>query len=88
MSPLRRALELLAETLRRKATAGLELELHELEALFALLVVGAAVGLPLAPPAATLRLLPHLDRELEALVARTAMAGDGLAWLAGALDVG
>lgn len=86
MTSLRLVLGGLAELLRRRATSGLELELHELEAVFALLVVGGIAGLPAVPPAVTLRLLPHLSRELEALLARTALGDDALALLAGQLD--
>ena len=80
-------LEALAEALRHKATAASRAD-PRAEAVFALLVLGAAVGLPTAPPAASLRLLPLIERELEVLLARTAMGDDTLSWLAGRLDVG
>jgi hypothetical protein len=88
MTSLRSIVDVVAKVLRGQATSHLELELHELEALFALLVVGSVVGLPTAPPAVSLRLLPHIAREVEVLLTRSSLGDDALSLLAGHLDIG
>ena len=73
---------------RERATAVLELELKELENVFALLVFGGFVGLPSPPAPLAAELLPLLERELRVAASRADLAHDPLAALAGTLDAG
>ena len=73
---------------RERATAVLELELKELENVFALLVLGGFVGLPSPPAPLGAELLPLLERELRVAASRADLAHDPLAALAGTLDAG
>ena len=73
---------------RERATAVLELELKELENVFALLVFGGFVGLPSPPAPLAAELLPLLERDLRVAASRADLAHDPLAALAGTLDAG
>ncbi len=85
---VRRALYALRRLQRERATAVLELELKELENVFALLVFGGFVGLPSPPAPLAAELLPLLERELRVAASRADLAHDPLAALAGTLDAG
>lgn len=76
----------LADALKGKATGALEFELAELENVFGLLVCGSLVGLPLPPAALSLALLPHMEREVSAMLSRAGGLDDMLATLAGRLE--
>jgi hypothetical protein len=75
----------LLTVLRGEATGVLELELAEMESLFALLVVGSLVGLPFPPAPVGLSVLPHVEHEVGVLVSRTDGLDDMLATLLGRL---
>jgi hypothetical protein len=81
----RRPLDDLLAVLRGEATGALELELAELENVFALLVVGSLVGLPFPPAPVGLALLPHLEREVGVMLSRADGLDDMLATLLGRL---
>lgn len=55
---------------RARSTEHLEFELREEENVFALLTLGALAGLPSAPTGISLRLAPHLARELTVMLRR------------------
>jgi hypothetical protein len=76
----------LADVLRGRATDAIELELAELEGVFALLVVGSLSGLPLPPSSLGLRLLPHVEAEVVAMLSRAESLDDMMAVLAGRLS--
>jgi len=76
------------EFLRGEATGAIELEVGEMENLFALLVLGSLVGLPTPPAPVSLDLLPHVEREVLVMVSRAGGLDDMLATLAGRLDIG
>lgn len=92
MNPVLDSIEGAFRTVRRlqreRATAVLELELKELENVFALLVFGGFVGLPSPPAPLAAELLPLLERELRVAASRADVAHDPLAALAGTLDAG
>ena len=67
---LRRILDSLDAMQRGKATEAVEWELQELRQVFALLVMGEAVGLPSPPGELTLELLPDMEDELRLLLQR------------------
>jgi hypothetical protein len=73
----------LADILKGQATGVIEMELAEMECLFALLVMGSLTGLPLPPSAVGMRLLPHIEPELEQMLSRAGTLDDMLATLAG-----
>lgn len=86
MSWIASVISRLAELVRYQATHHLELEVRELEAFFAYAVVGAFVGQKVVPAGISLKLLPYLSQEIEALVSRSSLGKDGLSFLASALD--
>lgn len=71
-----------------RATGLARLELREHERLFAMLVLGPAVGMPTVPPAISLRLVHLLEPELVDVLRAAPMSGDQIARLAGHLDIG
>lgn len=69
-SRLRRLLAQLDAVQRHKAVDAVEWECDELRHVFALLVMGQAVGLPAPPADITLALLPDMEEELRTLLRR------------------
>ncbi|HOD98163.1 MAG TPA: hypothetical protein PLT63_05240 [Syntrophales bacterium] len=73
-------------TAQREAAVSLTcLEVQELENIFALLLLGAFVGLPAPPTFLSVELLPFMDREIRILHQRAEDAHDMLAEMMGAL---
>jgi hypothetical protein len=64
--------------LKGAATEYIEMELEEMEHLFALLVMGFLIGYPVIPPTLTLKLLPYLERESLLMIRRVEMLDDQL----------
>lgn len=81
-----RLLRGLGQAHKENLTGPLQFELRELENVFTLLVLGQGAGLPLPPPAASLDLLPLLERDLVQLMAASHDAKDMLATLAARFD--
>ncbi|MDV3104359.1 hypothetical protein [Thermococcus waiotapuensis] len=75
------------QSFREQSTGYLEFELRELENVFALLLMGSFVGLPSPPTTLTLRLLPHMARELYVMQRRAENMDDILGELAGLFDI-
>jgi len=84
----RSAIRIFTQVNREKATSILEFETHELENIFALLVLGSFAGLPSPPSPIAVELLPYMERELLMLLSRTDLAQDPIGALAGMLEVG
>ena len=82
-----RAIEIIVQVNREKASGIIEFELKELENIFSLLILGGFVGMPSPPVPIAIELLPQMERELTIMLARTDMAQDPLAPLLGILDV-
>jgi len=61
----------ISELLRKNATDMVSFELDELENLFALMLFGSFVGVPLTPIPISLELLPYLNHEIEVMNERT-----------------
>ena len=70
---------------RYKATEMLELETKELEHMFGLFLFGSFVGMPAPPAPIALELLPYMERELELMFVRSAVAGNALSELSATL---
>ncbi|MDP2790823.1 MAG: hypothetical protein Q8O15_03590 [Rectinemataceae bacterium] len=85
---IRSAIKVITQVNREKATSILEFETHELENIFALLVLGGFAGLPSPPSPIAVELLPYMERELLMLLSRTDLAQDPIGVLASMLEVG
>lgn len=72
---------------RNKAAGALEYEVAELENIFALLVLGAFVGLPSPPIQITLDLMPEMADEFGLMLSRVATAHDPLGELFSVLEI-
>lgn len=72
---------------RQRAAALTCLEARELENIFALLILGAFVGLPAPPSFLAVELLPFMQREIRLLNQKAQDATDMLALLMGSLGV-
>ena len=72
---------------RDKAVETIEYEVRELDNIFALLVLGAFVGIPSPPAQITLELLPDMEAEMETMLAKVSTAHDPLGELFSVLDI-
>lgn len=72
---------------RQDAAALTEVEVRELENIFALLILGSFVGLPAPPSFLAVELLPFMKRELDVLNRRALDSGDMLGELCGTLGI-
>lgn len=79
--------KLIDEIAREKASGTIEYELVEMEHVFAILVLGAFVGLPSPPMQITLDLLPDMEKELMLLFRKTETANEPLSTLFSIFDV-
>jgi hypothetical protein len=84
----RRVFDTLGEAHRARAVDLLEWEVQELRQVFALLVMGHAIGLPAPPAELTLSLLPDLEDELRLLLTHLDTAQSPLSQLYSSLPVG
>lgn len=66
----------LSRSFRSRSTEFLEFDLKEQENVFGLLVLGAFAGFPSAPAGISLRLAPHMARELYVMVRRAGTLDD------------
>ena len=73
--------------LKMRSVEYLEAELRELENVFALLVLGSFIGLPSPPLPISLRLLPHLGRELLVATRISERLDDMLGEMAGLFEI-
>lgn len=78
----------MAHVQREKATELLEWETKEMENIFALLVLGAFVGIPTPPIQITLSLLPMMESDLALMLDKVQTAHDPLGELFSVLDIG
>lgn len=69
------------------ATHVIEVELSQLENIFALLLFGCFVGLPAPPVNVTLKLLPKMERELLIMMNRVFTSRDPLGEMFSTLDI-
>ncbi len=80
-------IKVISETFKAKGTEYIELELRELENIFALIVMGSFIGLPSPPTTVSLRLLPHMGRELLIMSSVSRRLDDMLGEMAGMFDI-
>jgi hypothetical protein len=84
---LRRLIADVGSTQRAKAAALTVAEVAELRNIFALLLLGAFVGLPSPPTFLAVELLPLMEKELQLLNRRAGDACDMLAEMCGILGI-
>ena len=85
--PMRAVVTWLTEWWRQRAIGYIQAERRELENVFALLVLGSFVGLPSPPTPLSLRLLPHMGRELAVMRARAQEMDDLYGEIASLFDL-
>ncbi|NJE04778.1 hypothetical protein E3E36_01135 [Thermococcus sp. M36] len=72
---------------RQQSTEYIEFELRELENVFALVLMGAFVGIPSPPTTLVIRLMPHMVREIKVMHQRAVDLDDVFAEVAGMFDI-
>ena len=75
------------EVMRSKAVETIAYEVEELDNIFAVLVLGAFIGIPSPPVHITLELFPEMEKELEIMLAKVSTAHDPLGDLFAVLDI-
>jgi hypothetical protein len=75
------------EVMRGKAVETIEYEVGELDNIFAILVLGAFIGIPSPPIPITMALLPEMENELEIMLEKVSTAHDPLGDLFSVLDI-
>ena len=81
------ALQVADEVLRSKAVETIEYEVGELDNIFAILVLGAFIGIPSPPIHITMALLPEMEKEFEIMLEKVSTAHDPLGELFSVLDI-
>ena len=75
------------EVMRSKAVETIEYEVGELDNIFAILVLGAFIGIPSPPIHITMALLPEMEKELGIMLEKVSTAHDPLGDLFSVLDI-
>ena len=75
------------EVMRGKAVGTIEYEVGELDNIFAILVLGAFIGIPSPPIHITMALLPEMEQELGVMLEKVSTAHDPLGDLFSVLDI-
>ena len=75
------------EVMRGKAVETIEYEVGELDNIFAILVIGAFIGIPSPPIHITMDLLPEMEKEFEIMLEKVSTAHDPLGDLFSVLDI-
>ena len=75
------------EVMRSKAVETIEYEVGELDNIFAILVLGAFIGIPSPPIHITMELLPEMEKEFEIMLEKVSTAHDPLGDLFSVLDI-
>jgi len=81
------AFQVADEVMRGKAVETIEYEVGELDNIFAILVLGAFIGIPSPPIHITMALLPEMENELEIMLEKVSTAHDPLGDLFSVLDI-
>ena len=75
------------EVMRGKAVETIEYEVGELDNIFAILVLGAFIGIPSPPIHVTMALLPEMEKELGIMLEKVSTAHDPLGDLFSVLGI-
>jgi hypothetical protein len=81
------AFDVADEVMRSKAVETIEYEVGELDNIFAILVLGAFIGIPSPPIHITMALLPEMENEFEIMLEKVSTAHDPLGDLFSVLDI-
>ena len=73
--------------MRGKAVETIEYEVEELDNIFAILVLGAFIGIPSPPIHVTMALLPEMEKEMEIMLEKVSTAHDPLGDLFSVLGI-
>jgi hypothetical protein len=73
--------------MRGKAVETIEYEVGELDNIFAILVLGAFIGIPSPPLHITMELLPEMEKEFEIMLEKVSIAHDPLGDLFSVLGI-
>jgi len=73
--------------MRSKAVETIEYEAKELDNIFAILVLGAFIGIPSPPIHITMELLPDMEKEFKIMLEKVSTAHDPLGDLFSVLDI-
>ena len=75
------------EVMRSKAVETIEYEAKELDNIFAILVLGAFIGIPSPPIHITMELLPDMEKEFKIMLEKVSTAHDPLGDLFSVLGI-
>jgi len=75
------------EIMRGKAVETIEYEVGELDNIFAILVLGAFIGIPSPPIHISMELLPEMEKEFYIMLEKVSTAHDPLGDLFSVLDI-
>ena len=81
------AINVADEVMRGKAVKTIEYEVGELDNIFAILVLGAFIGIPSPPIHVTMALLPEMEKELGIMLEKVSTAHDPLGDLFSVLGI-
>jgi hypothetical protein len=81
------AIKLSDDVMRGKAVETIEYEVEELDNIFAILVLGAFIGIPSPPIHLTMEMLPCMDHEFQIMLQKVTTAHDPLGNLFSVLDI-
>ena len=73
--------------MRSKAVETIEYEVGELDNIFAILVLGAFIGIPSPPIHITMELIPEMENEFKIMLEKVSTAHDPLGDLFSVLDI-
>ncbi len=80
-------MDIIKGTLQAKSIEYVQVELRELENVFALILLGSFIGLPSPPTSISLRLLPYMARELLIMQSVSERLDDMLGEMAGLFEI-
>ncbi len=84
---IRKFIDIVKGTLQAKSIEYIQVELRELENIFALILLGSFIGLPSPPTSISLRLLQHMARELLVMQHVSERLDDMLGEMAGLFEI-
>ena len=84
---IKSAFKVADEVMRGKAVETIEYEVEELDNIFAILVLGAFIGIPSPPIHITMELLPEMEKEFYIMLEKVSTAHDPLGDLFSVLDI-
>lgn len=84
---LSKIIDTILNILKARSTEYIEIELRELENVFALIILGSFIGLPSPPTTISLRILPHMAKELITMTKISERIDDMLGEMAGIFEI-